>query len=103
MVEVTYYCPRCRALAALERDPYLADRSVTPHPLEGWEYAPAYELVGEGTVDDHIDGADGVELVCGASETDGEGCGEPYYLSFVKYERGEEVDARMRVDGQSRF
>lgn len=36
--------------------------------------------------------AEGVEIVCGASETRGEGCGRPYYLSFVKFHGGEEVD-----------
>ena len=98
MVEVTYYCPRCQALTSLERDAYLADRCVTPDPLDGWEYVPAYELVGDGPVDDHLDGADGIELVCGASETDGEGCGEPFYLSFVKFERGEAVEPRRSLD-----
>ncbi|MFB6171704.1 MAG: hypothetical protein ABEJ23_04170 [Haloarculaceae archaeon] len=102
MVEVTYHCPRCGALAALDRDAYLADKCVTPTPLDGWAYVPAYELVGEGTVDDALDGADGVELVCGASETDGEGCGEPYYLSFVKFERGEAVEPRGRGPGGRR-
>lgn len=91
MVGVTYYCPRCEAVAELERDAYLADKCVTPHPLEGWEYVPAYDLDGET---DPGDIADGVELVCGAAETDGEGCGEPYYLSFVKFADGEELDPR---------
>jgi hypothetical protein len=108
MVTVTYHCPRCGAVAALERDAYLADKCVTPAPLDGWEYVPAYELDGET---DPGELADGVELVCGATETknaaqrsadatstastsDAEGCGEPYYLSFVKFEAGEEVDPR---------
>jgi len=83
MTEVRYYCPRCGAVAALEREGYLADKCVTPSPLDGWEYADAYEEFEE---------ADGVRLVCGAAETDGDGCGERYYLNFVKYEAGEEVD-----------
>jgi hypothetical protein len=87
MTEVRYYCPRCGAIAALEREGYLADKCVTPYPLDGWEYADAY---------DDFEEADGVELVCGADETDGEGCGEVYYLSFVKYEEGTEIDPKDR-------
>jgi hypothetical protein len=86
-VTVTYYCPHCGALAELERDAYLADKAVTPYPFEGWEYAAP---------DEAYESADGVRFVCG-DETlqDGEeGCGEPYYLSFVRYENGEEVDPR---------
>lgn len=88
MVTVTYHCPQCGAVAALDRDAYLADKCVTPEPLDGWEYLPAYDLDGE----DPQERADGVELVCGAAETDGEGCGEPYYLSFVRFEEGAEVE-----------
>ncbi len=85
MPDVRYYCPRCGALCALERDAYLADKCVTPEPLEGWEYAGAYE---------DFEDADGVEIVCGGPETNGEGCGGVYYLSFVKFEDGEELDPR---------
>jgi len=85
MVTVTYHCPQCGAVAALERDAYLADKCVTPEPLDGWEYLPAYEL--DGDVDPQ-ERADGVELVCGASETNGDGCGESYHLSFVRFEAG---------------
>jgi hypothetical protein len=83
-VPVRYTCPFCGAVATLERDPYLADKCVTQYALDGWEYADAHEP---------FEDADGVTLVCGASETDGEGCGRTYYLSFVKYEQGREVDA----------
>lgn len=89
MVTVTYTCPRCDAVVELERDAYLADKAVTPEPLEGWEYAQAYE---------EYEDAQGVELVCGASETRGEGCGRPFYLSFVRYESGEEVDPGRSLD-----
>jgi len=82
-VPVRYTCPRCGAVATLEREGHLADKCVTADPLPGWEYAPAYES---------FEAADGVELVCGASETDGEGCGRPYYLSFVRFEDGEELN-----------
>ncbi len=82
-VPVRYYCPRCEAVATLERSGYLADKSVTPYPLEGWDYA---ELGGD------YEAADGVRIVCGEPETDGEGCGEPYYLNFVRFEGGREVE-----------
>ncbi|WP_255195561.1 hypothetical protein [Halorarius litoreus] len=81
MVAVTYHCPRCGSLAELDRDAYLADKCVTPHPLDGWEYASPWEAYED---------AEGVEIVCGASETRDEGCGEPYYLSFVQFDAGEE-------------
>ncbi|MDZ7746359.1 MAG: hypothetical protein U5K28_07535 [Halobacteriales archaeon] len=92
MVTVSYYCPRCETLAELERDAALRDKCVTPDPLDGWTYLPAYELDGET---DPQERADGVELVCGASESTGEGCGEPYYLSFIRFENGEELDPRV--------
>jgi hypothetical protein len=100
MVEVSYTCPRCDAVVTLERDAYLADRAVTPDPLEGWEYAPVYEAfeqreASETPVVDHeAVAADGVKIVCGASETHGEGCGRPFYLSFVRHEDGESVEPR---------
>jgi len=114
---VTYYCPHCGTLVELERDGYLADKSVTPYPLEGWTYVDPTEPF-EG------DDADGVRFVCGesdgvdwdprhdgvrgpdVSETSDEGetsgeprdappsCGEPFYLSFVRYEEGREIDPR---------
>ncbi len=139
MVEVTYHCPYCGALTSLERDAYMADRCVTPEPLEGWEYA--------ATTGDYEE-ADGVEFVClgdatpaaddryrnpedtdfgtidtgnadpntggedvdpGSGPRDGDpdpagsddreptdevsdGCGRTFYLSYVRYEDGEEVD-----------
>jgi hypothetical protein len=112
---VTYYCPHCGTLVELERDGYLADKAVTPYPLEGWSYvAPAEPFEDE-------DGVDGVGFVCGESDGvvwdphdgvrgtdidgaaggdgrteggDDPGCGEPFYLSFVRYEEGREVDPR---------
>jgi hypothetical protein len=87
-VTVTYYCPHCGALAELERDAYLADKAVTPYPFEGWAYA---------TPDEAYESADGVRFVCGEDDTlkDGEdGCGRAFYLSFVRYEDGREVDPR---------
>ena len=86
MVSVTYHCPRCGAIAELEREGYLADKTVTPYPLEGWEYA---------TPDEDYESADGVRFVCGEDGTlrEGEaGCGEPFYLAFVRFEDGREVE-----------
>jgi len=83
---VRYYCPRCETVVALEREGYLADKSVTPYPLSGWTYVAP---------DDDVEAADGVRFVCGESagvEWDGEGCGEPFYLSFVRFVDGEEVE-----------
>lgn len=85
MVSVRYHCPRCETIVTLERDAYLADKSVTPYPLEGWTYAG---------VDEDFEDADGVRIVCGEGETDEAGCGEPYYLNFVRYEDGREVGVR---------
>ena len=90
MTAVRYHCPRCGAIAALDREGYLADKCVTPDPLDGWEYADTY---GD------FESADGVAIVCGAGETDGEGCGEVYYLNFVRYEDGEPIEPRDRTDG----
>jgi hypothetical protein len=108
VVTVSYHCPRCGAVAELERDAYLADRCVTAEPLDGWEYADAWEdsesrrasgdASGERSDPRAFDDADGVVIVCGAAETDGEGCGEPYYLSFVKFEDGEAVDPGLPYD-----
>ena len=117
---VTYYCPHCGTLVALEREGYLADKSVTPYPLEGWTYvAPTepFDADEDGESDETVVEADGVRFVCGESdgvewdphdgvrgtdvggdepyrEPDGEGvgCGEAFYLSFVRYEEGREID-----------
>lgn len=88
-VEVRYYCPRCGAVVSLERDAYLADKSVTPYPLSGWRYARPDENYERSDVD-------GVRFVCGESDAtwDDEGCGEPFYLNFVKHEDGEAIEPR---------
>jgi hypothetical protein len=83
---VTYYCPHCGAYVELEREGYLADKSVTPYPLVGWEYV---------TPDEDVESADGVVFTCGADGTlrEGEtGCGERFYLSYVRFEDGREVE-----------
>jgi len=100
-VPVSYYCPHCGAVLELDRDGYLADRSVTPYPLAGWTYVAP---------DEAFEDADGVRFVCGESDapglvwTDersdaddvedpdsGAPCGRTFYLSFVRFEEGEEV------------
>ena len=70
----------------MDREGYLADKSVTPYPLEGWTYVSPEE---------EFTATDGVRFVCGESadvEWSGDGCGEPFYLSFVRYEDGREVE-----------
>ncbi|GAB3423559.1 hypothetical protein GCM10027435_29690 [Haloparvum alkalitolerans] len=90
---VTYHCPHCETLVELDREGYLADKSVTPYPLEGWTYVAPDE-------DYEADDADGVRFVCGEEgrladeEPTDAGCGEPFYLSFVRFEDGREVDPR---------
>lgn len=64
MVAVSYYCPRCGAVAELDRDAYLADKSVTPFPLAGWTYATPSD-------DYEADDWDGVALSCGDADHDG--------------------------------
>jgi hypothetical protein len=107
---VTYHCPHCETIVALERDGYLADKSVTPYPFEGWQYVEPTAPFEDGA-------ADGVRFVCGESEgvtwdpsgeSEGDpGCGEPFYLSFVRYEDGTEIDPRpegerVRIDPDPR-
>jgi len=85
---VTYRCPRCGAVVELPREGYLADRAVTPYPLEGWRYV-------DPTDDYAADAADGIRFVCGESggcSWRDPGCGEPFYLSFVRFEGGEAVE-----------
>lgn len=87
---VRYRCPRCETIATVERSGSLADRSVTPFPLTGWSYgAPGGDVP--------YSGVDGIRFVCGRDEAvdwAGEGCGEPFYLSFVRYSDGERVPVR---------
>lgn len=118
MVEVSYHCPYCGAVTAVERDGYLNDKCVTREPLDGWEYA--------GTTAD-FESANGIELVClgngdapaeadstaadrpsqagGANDPNPEkdGCGRTYYLSFLRYEDGEELEHRTPNIDKPRF
>ncbi|ERG98444.1 MAG: hypothetical protein J07HQX50_02484 [Haloquadratum sp. J07HQX50] len=101
---VRYYCPHCGQVFEIERAGYLADKSVTPYPLIGWEYV---------SPTDSFESADGIQLVCGNSSTDklswtemvmtaddiespeiDSPCGKKFYLSFVRFEDGVEVEPR---------
>ena len=88
VVTVSYTCPYCDAVVEIDRDAYLADKSVTREPLEGYEYA--------STTDDDREEADGVEFVCIGDPAAADGCGRTFYLNFVKHENG-----RVRDDGPS--
>lgn len=85
---VSYYCPHCEAIVELEREGYLNDKAVTPYPFEGWLYVAP---------DEEFSDADGVAFSCGEDGTlrEGEeGCGKKFYLSFVRFEKGREIDPR---------
>lgn len=77
---VTYYCPHCETVVELQRDGYTDDKSVTPTPIEGWNYV---------SVDEDYEAADGVRFVCGADgstkDASADGCGRPFYLSFIRH------------------
>lgn len=76
----------------VEREGYLADKSVTPYPLEGWYYVSPADYLG---AEEARESADGIRFVCGESPGVGwaeEGCGEPFYLSFVRFSDGVEVE-----------
>ncbi len=89
-VTVRYTCPHCGAVTSVERGVTLADRSVTTEPQAGWAYA---------TPDESFEDADGIAFCCGedgpVTTLEGEeigGCGRPYYLNFVRFERGVELE-----------
>ncbi|WP_323677095.1 hypothetical protein [Halorubellus sp. PRR65] len=121
MVWVTYHCPYCGAVTGVERDAYMNDKCVTREPLDGWTYADAT---------DDVEAADGVRFVClgdGARDSDGDatgasadrrpageggandprpgedGCGRTFYLNYVKYADGVEVDHRTPDIDRPRF
>ena len=101
-VEVSYYCPHCEALTHVERTARLADRSVTQRPQPGWEYAEPD--------DPALESADGIAFLCGEDGrvttpegTPTDGCGRPFYLNFVRYRRGVELDPDPPTEGGPRF
>ncbi|WP_290818830.1 hypothetical protein [Halovivax sp.] len=102
MVEVSYYCPHCGAITVLERPARLADKSVTARKQPGWEYA--------APDDSDRESADGIALRCGEdgepTNRDGEtvdGCGRPFYLNFVRFRRGVELEPDPPAEGGPRF
>lgn len=69
----------------------MADLAVTPYPFPEWRYAAPTALPG-AAADPEVDG---IRFACGADDAvawDGPGCGEPFYLSFVRFEDGRRVD-----------
>ncbi|WP_226006239.1 hypothetical protein [Natrinema salinisoli] len=101
-VTVRYTCPHCNAVVSLERPPDLADRSVTKVAQPGWDYA--------SPDDPDRESADGIEFLCGEDGTvtdlegeSTEGCGRPFYLNFVRYEQGVELDPDPPTYGGPRF
>lgn len=78
---VTYYCPHCGTVVELDRDAYLADKSVTPDPMAGWTYVSVDE-------DYEAEAVEGVRFVCGEDgstrDPNAGGCGRAFYLSFVR-------------------
>jgi len=110
MVSVTYTCPYCDAVVAIDRDPYLRDKSVTTEPQGGREYAST-----TGAYED----ADGIEFVCIGSRSvpddrtasdavddpddPDDGCGRTFYLNYVKYEGGRELHDGPSLEDTPRF
>jgi hypothetical protein len=97
VASVTYTCPYCDAVVEIERDAYMADKSVTREPLSDYEYA---STTGE------YEDADGIEFVCigRPDETSSdEGCGRTFYLNYVKFEGGRERDDGPSLEDSPRF
>ncbi|MDJ1433511.1 hypothetical protein [Halostagnicola sp. A-GB9-2] len=101
-VTVRYTCPHCDAVVSVERRPEMADRSVTKQPRPGWKYTTSDE--------DELESADGIAFLCGedgrVTDLEGdtiEGCGRPFYLNFVRYERGVELEPDPPSYGGPRF
>ncbi|WP_312908806.1 hypothetical protein [Natronosalvus caseinilyticus] len=103
-VTVRYTCPHCDAVVSLERAPDLADRSVTTVRQPGWEYATRTDPL------EVREAADGIAFRCGedgpVTDRDGnviEGCGRPYFLNFVRFEHGVELEPEPPTYGGPRF
>lgn len=128
MVEVTYYCPYCGAVTGVEREGYLRDKCVTREPLAGWEYAATtddveaadgieFVCLGDAGGDIYVEGdesedveddngvriADGPDADVDGPAADRDGCGRTFYLSYVKYEDGTEVEHRRPAYDRPRF
>jgi hypothetical protein len=96
VVSVSYTCPYCDAVIRIDRDAYMADKSVTREPLGEYDYA--------STTDDDRESADGIQFVCiGDPENGDDGCGRTFYLNFVAYENGVERDDGPSLESDPRF
>ncbi len=96
-VTVRYTCPHCGAVASVERTPELADKSVTTTPQAGWEYeTPEADI-------EALESADGIAFQCGEGSAFGAdaavdtaeantGCGRPFYLNYLRYASGVELE-----------
>lgn len=93
MVTVSYTCPYCDAVVEIDRPPVLADRSVTPEPIDGYEYA--------ATTDEDREAADGIEFVCIGDPAEDDGCGRTFYLNFVN--TAVEDGPRLSLEDPPRF
>ena len=101
-VSVSYACPHCSAITDVERAPELADKSVTTRPQAGWEYA--------NPDDPALESADGIAFTCGVDRPtrsptgeDADGCGRPFYLNFLRYSHGVELEPDPPTYGGPRF
>lgn len=101
---VRYTCPHCGSVTSIERPLDLADRSVTKRSQPGWEYAAPDDPL------EQREAADGIAFVCGedgpVTDLEGapiEGCGRPFYLNFVRYEQGVELEPDPPTYGGPRF
>jgi hypothetical protein len=121
MVWVTYHCPYCGAVTGVERDAYMNDKCVTREPLDGWTYADTtddveaddgirFVCLGDGAREDDGEGATSSPSSVPAGEggandprPDGDGCGRTFYLNYVKYADGTEVDHRTPDIDRPRF
>lgn len=103
-VTVRYTCPHCDAVVPVERSGELTDRSVTISPQAGWKYARRTDAL------DTVEAADGIEFRCGeggpVSDREGtpvDGCGRAYYLNFVRFASGVELEPDPPAYGGPRF
>jgi len=126
MVWVTYHCPYCGAVTGVERDAYMNDKCVTREPLDGWTYADAtddveradgirFVCLGDGARDPDTGADAGGDLEEQASTTaageggandprpNEDGCGRTFYLNYVRYADGQEVDHRTPDIDRPRF
>ena len=74
--------------------PTADDTDSTPTESDDGESAPIDDADGESASTDPDDTESASTESDDSSESTALGCGEPFYLSFVRFEEGEEVDPR---------